>query len=116
MACPPDGPFLYQPSGVIQLSIFVFASATPKTEHIETVAQILREAVAQSRKEPGCLRYDLFKSVQGDVSFQLYEAYTDQAALVAHAQSSHFLTLKEKITPYLAQPISINVTTGVDIA
>lgn len=98
------------------MSIFVFANATPKTEHIDTVEQLLREAATLSRQEPGCLRYDLFKTVQGEVSFQLFEAYADQTALVAHAQSAHFLALKEKVTPCLAKPLSIQITTAIDTA
>lgn len=98
------------------MSIFVFANVCPKPEHLEAAEQILREAVVQSRKEPGCLRYDLFKTVQGEVSFQFYEIYTDQAALSAHAESAHFLTLAEKITPLLAQALTISITTPVDAA
>jgi quinol monooxygenase YgiN len=98
------------------MSIYVFASVTPKAEHLEAAEQILRAAVSESRKEAGCLRYDLFKTVQGETSFQFFEAYTDQAALIAHAQSAHFLTLKEQITPLLAQPLTISITSAVDVA
>jgi quinol monooxygenase YgiN len=98
------------------MSIYVFASLTPKAEHLESAEAILREAVAASRQEAGCLRYDLFKSVQGETSFQFFEIYSDQAALVAHAQSAHFLTLKEKITPLLARPLSISVNAAIDVA
>jgi quinol monooxygenase YgiN len=98
------------------MSIYVFASVTPKTEHLEAAEMILRQAVAASRQEPGCLRYDLFKSVQGETSFQFFETYVDQAALAAHAQSAHFQTLKEQITPLLAKPLAISITAAVDIA
>lgn len=98
------------------MSIYVFASVTPKAEHLEAAEAILRAIVAPSRQEPGCLRYDLFKSVQSETCFQFYEAYADQAALVAHTQSAHFLALKEKITPLLAQPLAISITAAVDVA
>lgn len=96
------------------MSIHVFATVTPQAEHLAAAEQILREAVAQSRQEPGCLRYDLFKTVQGAPAFQFFETYVDQAALAAHAQSAHFQTLKDKITPLLAAPIAISITTAVD--
>ncbi len=98
------------------MSIYVFASVMPKADQIDAAETILREAVAASRQEAGCLRYDLFKSVQGEPCFQFFETYTDQAALAAHAQSAHFQTLKEKITPLLARPIAISITTAVDAA
>ncbi|MBS1210596.1 MAG: antibiotic biosynthesis monooxygenase [Proteobacteria bacterium] len=104
------------PSGRNELSIFVFASVVPLAGHEALVEQALRDAAAQSRLEPGCERYDLFRAVQGEVSFQLFEAYADQAALSAHAQSAHFLALKEKIGQRLAKPLGIQVSTGVDIA
>lgn len=96
------------------MSIHVFATVTPHAEHLAAAEQILREAVVQSRQEPGCLRYDLFKTVQGPTAFQFFETYADQAALLAHSQSAHFQTLKEKITPLLAAPIAISITTAVD--
>ncbi|MEN3110005.1 putative quinol monooxygenase [Uliginosibacterium paludis] len=98
------------------MSIHVFASVTPKADQMDAAEAILREAVTASRQEPGCLRYDLFKSVQGEACFQFFETYADQAALAVHAQSAHFQTLKEKITPLLAQPIAICITTAVDAA
>lgn len=98
------------------MSIYVFASVTPQAEHLEAAEAILRAVVSESRKEPGCLRYDLFKTTQGEISFQFFEAYADQAALVAHAQSAHFQTLKEQITPLLAKPLAISITTAVDLA
>lgn len=98
------------------MSISVFANVCPKPEHLEAAEQILRAIVAPSRQETGCLRYDLFRTVQGEVAFQFYEIYADQAALLAHAQSAHFLNLKEKITPLLARPLMISVTTAVDVA
>ncbi len=98
------------------MSIHVFASVTPQAEHLAAAEAILRTAVTASRQEPGCLRYDLFKTVQGEAGFQFFETYVDQAALAAHAQSAHFQTLKEQITPLLARPLAISITTAVDVA
>ena len=52
----------------------------------------------ESRKEPGCQRFDVMKDSKGERTYHLYEIYNDQAAADAHLETEHFKaiwTLKE---------------------
>jgi quinol monooxygenase YgiN len=58
-------------------------------DHEEIVAALCHLTEA-SRKEPGCVSY-IPHFVEGDPCMVLiYEQYTDEAALDAHRNSSHF--------------------------
>lgn len=98
------------------MTIFVFATIHPKAESMAVIEPILREAVQAARQEEGCLRYDLYASVQGEPSFQFVEAYRDQAALIAHTQSAHYLALRESLATLLASAPVISINTAVDVA
>ena len=47
----------------------------------------------QSLAEPGCLGYDVFRSVDDPTSLLLVEHYRDGAALDAHLSSPHYQDL-----------------------
>lgn len=96
------------------MTIYVFATIHPKEDCLDTIEPILREAVQAARQESGCLRYDLYRSVQGQPSYQFVEAYRDQAALMAHTQSTHYLTLKGKLATLLASPPIVSINNEVD--
>ena len=53
---------------------------------------------ASSRKEPGCLRFDV---LQKDTTFVLYEQYRDNAALEAHRATPHFARWRDVAVPML---------------
>ena len=38
----------------------------------------------ETQKEPGCLQYELFRSLENPESFTLLEKWTDEAALEVH--------------------------------
>jgi quinol monooxygenase YgiN len=98
------------------MSIYIFASLTPKSEHVADVEAALRHMVAQTRKEPGNRRYDLLRRADGAPGFYVYETYADEAAVQAHRDSAHYVALGGKIGEWLAEPVDIKVLTGVDIA
>ena len=53
-------------------------------------AALLRELRDTTRKEPGCLRFDVARSIQNPSVFALYEEYSDEAALETHLASEAF--------------------------
>lgn len=52
---------------------------------ISLLAQVRRAALA----EPGCLRFDVHRSLEDRSVFFLYEQYTSEAAFDEHAASDH---------------------------
>jgi quinol monooxygenase YgiN len=58
----------------------------------ETILEAeLRGMVAPTRKEDGCLRYDLHRSVDTPGALLLHEVWESRAAHTEHTHSPHFL-------------------------
>ena len=51
----------------------------------------LRALVGPTRKEEGCLRYDLHRSVEGPGAFLLHEIWETREHHTAHTKTDHFL-------------------------
>jgi quinol monooxygenase YgiN len=51
----------------------------------------LRALVSPTRKEDGCLRYDLHRSVDAPGALLLHEVWATREAHTAHTHSPHFL-------------------------
>ena len=98
------------------MSIYLFASITPKPEHVADLEAALRHMVTHSRKEAGNRRYDLLRRADGTPGFHVYETYVDEAAVQAHRESAHYVAFRGKIGDWLAEPVDVKVLTGVDIA
>ena len=52
-------------------------------------ATILRQLVAPTRAEPGCLQYDVHRDAGDPRVFVLWERYADAAALDAHTEAAY---------------------------
>ena len=63
------------------------------------VAAIFEKLSAESRKEPGCLMYQVHKHKTDPRRFFIYEQYKDDAALEAHRAAPHFLQHAKKSCP-----------------
>jgi (4S)-4-hydroxy-5-phosphonooxypentane-2,3-dione isomerase len=73
-----------------------------KRGHESDVAVIFEKLTTESRKEPGCLMYQVHKHKTDPRRFFIYEQYKDDAAMEAHRTSSHFLQLAKKDLPKIA--------------
>jgi quinol monooxygenase YgiN len=51
----------------------------------------LRALIGPTRKEDGCLRYDLHRSVEGPGAFLLHEIWETREHHTAHTKTDHFL-------------------------
>jgi quinol monooxygenase YgiN len=51
----------------------------------------LRALIAPTRKEEGCLRYDLHRSLEGPSAFLLHEIWETREHHTAHTKTDHFL-------------------------
>jgi autoinducer 2-degrading protein len=63
------------------------------------VMAIFERLTTESRKESGCLMYQVHKHKTDARRFFIYEQYKDDAALEAHRTSPHFLQLAKKDLP-----------------
>ena len=60
------------------------------------ILELARPCVDATRKEKGCLRYELFVSSEDDVTLQFIEEWTEPDALRAHMKSPHLAAFKEQ--------------------
>jgi quinol monooxygenase YgiN len=51
----------------------------------------LRALISPTRKEDGCLRYDLYRSAEGPAAYLLYEIWASREHHAAHTKTDHFL-------------------------
>jgi quinol monooxygenase YgiN len=95
--------------------VAIFASFVPKPDHERQVETVLRGMVAQTRLEPGCLLYDLYRAQAGN-SLHLFEVYRDRTAVDAHRATEHYKEYRTTISDLLAEPIAVAVLDEVDAA
>ena len=67
----------------------VVATIPAKPEAVDGIREALKELVAATLAEDGCLAYDLFESASAPGTFVTVERWTDQAALDAHMAMPH---------------------------
>jgi len=77
--------------------INVVAVAHVKEECVEEYKKLASELVAKTKREAGCLAYDLFQDLSCETTLTFLESWESQAHLDAHTQSEHF----KRIVPLL---------------
>jgi quinol monooxygenase YgiN len=68
---------------------YVLARITVKPEAADSARQLLTTLVAQSRKEEGCVSYELYQQAATPHVFQTVEQWKDEAAAKAHMGTPH---------------------------
>lgn len=76
-----------------------------KTGRESEVAGVFEKLTAESRKEPGCIVYQVHKHKTEPRRFFIYEQYKDDAALEAHRTTPHFLQFAKKDLPKIADRV-----------
>lgn len=75
-----------------------------KPEHVQDFISACRANHLGSIREPGNLRFDVLQSPDDPTRFLLYEAYASDADAAAHKQTSHYLTWRDSVAAWMAQP------------
>ncbi len=77
---------------------------TVKPEHVEAFIEASRANHRLSVQESGNLRFDVLQSKDEPTRFLLYEAYASEAAAAAHKQTQHYLTWRDTVADWMAEP------------
>lgn len=86
----------------VDLSLRVIAQARAKPDHVAQVREILTALVEATRREPGCLSYELLQNHDDPTAFAFVEQWASQAAEQAHFVTPHVLTALQQLTGLLA--------------
>ena len=74
---------------------------------VEKALALARELVLETRKESGCIRYELCQNQKKDTHVALLEEWESQTALDAHFRTPHFVHLVPKLQALTEQEIVI---------
>jgi autoinducer 2-degrading protein len=83
---------------VVSVTVFV------KPEFVEPFIEATMDNAANTRREPGNVRFDVGQAEEDPTRFLLYEAYRDKAGFTAHQQTEHYLRWKATVADWMAQP------------
>lgn len=86
---------------MIRLNVFI---QVDEKNHDAVVAAV-KELVAASLKDQGCIAYDLFQSATRPDVLMICETWADAASLSAHEAASHFTTLVPRIQSLAAMKL-----------
>ena len=75
---------------------------TAKDGQGKQLEELFKPAIAATRKEKGCIAYDLNRDLAEAAKYYVYERWQSVAALEAHLQTPHIKTLLSKIGDVLA--------------
>lgn len=78
--------------------IRVVAKSVIKEGEVEAYKTLAAELIQETRKEQGCISYELFQDVQSKDIVAFIETWENQDALDRHIKTAHF----EKIVPKMA--------------
>jgi (4S)-4-hydroxy-5-phosphonooxypentane-2,3-dione isomerase len=84
-----------------------------KTGHETEVEAVFLKLTEESRKEPGCVMYQVHKHKTDPRRFFVYEQYKDDAALEAHRAAPHFLQYAKKELPRLGERVEGHLFTPI---
>ncbi|HEY8908721.1 MAG TPA: putative quinol monooxygenase [Desulfosporosinus sp.] len=93
--------------------IKVTAKMVIKDDMAEELKSSVLELVAETRKEAGCLVYQLFQDVNNQKVFTFVEEWESTEALEKHLNSKHFKEAGPKLAKVLEKDMEINVYTLV---
>lgn len=90
------------------MSIYLTVIIKSKIESTEELKSFLLDMVNNSRKEKGCLQYDLHQSIV-DNTFIFHEEWLDQTSLDKHNLQSYITDFSAKV-PLLTESVKIYKT------
>ena len=91
--------------------ITVIATMTAKPGMEARLKEELLHMVAETRKEEGCINYDLHHAADNPGRFLFYENWVSKAHLDRHAQSAHIQSFRARAGDFLASPTEITLWT-----
>jgi quinol monooxygenase YgiN len=88
-------------------TVTVMAKVEARPEHIEQVKEECLALVTPSRREEGCLTYDLYQAEDDPAVFLFYESWRSREDLERHLESPHCTRFDRNTSGQLAAPEEI---------
>lgn len=88
-----------------QVTIIATLHAQPGKE--EALAARMRQMALETRKEAGCILYELQRAHDDPREFVMLEYWRDAAAVEAHDASAHMAALVADLPALVDQPVAV---------
>ena len=88
-------------------TVIVVATFVARPGRETALRNTLIGLVAPTRKEDGCLNYDLHISPENPARFLFHENWTTKATLDAHLQSPHIQAVAARVDELCSEPPAI---------
>ena len=89
------------------MELFVFARFHACPGHEVAVAEALRDVVAPSREETGCLSIHAFRSIRDPQLFYIHSRWTNEAAFDLHAGLPHTVRFVERVEALIEHALDV---------
>jgi quinol monooxygenase YgiN len=89
------------------MELFVFARLHARPGDQAAVADALRDVLAASREEPGCVRIHAFRSIRDPRLFYVHSRWKDEAAFEHHAGLPHTVRFLARVEPLIDHPLDV---------
>ena len=73
-------------------------------KHIERFREITLENAETSRREEGCVRFDIIQQVEDPTRFTFIEMFKSEDAGAIHKETHHFKKWLEQAVPLMVEP------------
>jgi quinol monooxygenase YgiN len=90
------------------MELFIFARFHARPGEEDAVAAALRDIVASSREEAGCLSIHAFRSIRDPRLFFIHSRWKDEAAFESHVVMPHTVRFIERVEPLIDHPLDVN--------
>ncbi len=89
------------------MEMFFFARFHARSGNELAVADALRDVLAPSREELGCLSIHAFRSIRDPRLFYIHSRWKDEAAFEVHAGLSHTVRFNEREETPIDPPLAV---------
>lgn len=91
--------------------IKVVAKNYIKEEKMSEVLGIIKELIEETRKEEGCIKYELFQDLQNKGVITFIEEWENMETLQKHMNSEHFKRIVPKVQAFTEKEMEISLYT-----
>jgi quinol monooxygenase YgiN len=87
--------------------VTVFATLKSKEDTIVQTKALLTNLIGPTKKEQGCIVYELHQNSENPTNFYFYEIWENRASLDAHLNSPHVKNLLDCQKEFLSSEIQV---------
>jgi len=92
----------------------VVARINARSDRVDEVRELLSALVEPTRKEVGCITYELLQNRNDPTDFTFVEEWASESTFDGHSISDHIKALAPKLQPIVTEPPDIRIYSLVD--